>query len=246
LQTDFFENMGKIRAVCRLLYLVLFTIWIVLGIVVVNFVLGPRPRFSMLHRRRWARHALWAIGVDVTIEGEPPTQPCLLLCNHRSYLDPLMVLHDVFCYPVSKAEIGKWPVLGYGARMSGILYVQRESISSRRQTLDGIVSVIKEKGAPVLLFPEGTTHDTATTGPFKRGAFQLAAAEGIPVVPAVLEYGSPKDYWVGNSPFVAHFLKRFSEKRVYAKLRYGHPLQSDDTQALMGAVKDWMDAHLKD
>ncbi len=238
--------MGKIRAIRRLLYLALYTIWIVGSILAVTAVRGYRPRFSMLRRRRWARHLLPAIGVEVTIEGAPPTLPCLILCNHRSYLDPMMILHDTHCYPVSKAEIASWPVLGYGAKVTGILFVERESMSSRRKTLGAIATTIKNEGIPVLLYPEGTTHSTPQTGPFMRGGFQLAAKEALPIVPVAVDYGSPMDYWLGETPFVQHFLSCFSQKKVYARLRYGQPIQSNDPQFLMDAVKTWMDGALMD
>lgn len=233
--------MTQLRAVWRLAYLAFYTIWIVAGIMLVSAIKGYNPQYSMKRRRKWARHLLPAIGIDLTIEGTPPEKPCLIMCNHRSYIDPMLILHDVLAYPVSKAEVANWPVLGYGAKVTGILYLKRESVSSRRKTLGAITNTIQQERIPVILYPEGTTFDTDLTGDFKRGGFQLAATEGIDIVPAVLEYGSKEDYWVGDSAFVPHFLKRFSEKRITARLRYGSPISSNDPAILMSETKRWMD-----
>ena len=213
---------------------------------IVSAIRGYRPQYSMHRRRVWARHLLPAIGVQVTIEGTPPTHPCLIMCNHRSYLDPMLILHDVLAYPVSKAEIASWPILGYGAKVTGILYLKRESISSRRKTLGAITHTIKNEQISVIIYPEGTTYDTPTSGDFKRGGFQLAANEGIEIVPSVLEYGSVEDYWIGDTSFVGHFLARFSEKKITAVLRYGSPMKNSDPHVLMHDVKMWMDTQLRD
>lgn len=238
--------MRKIRAIFRLAYLAIYTIWIVGSIMLVSYIKGYNPDYSMRRRRVWARHLLKAIGIELTIEGTPPTHPCLILSNHRAYLDPILILHDVLAYPVSKAEVENWPVLGYGAKVTGILYLKRESMTSRKNTLNAIADTIKKEGIPVILFPEGTTYGTPTTGDFKRGTFQLAASEGLSIVPVAMEYGSVADYWIGKETFVSHFLRRFQERRIYVRLRYGSSIQGSDAVELLQQTRSWIDAQLID
>ena len=224
--------MNVFRAAARFLYLVFYTTYIVSKIVIGCYFAGFDTNWALRVRQQWARHLLWAIGVKIVQEGTLPEAPCLMMCNHRAYLDPIIILHDVLAWPVSKAEVAKWPVLGYGAKMSGILYLKRESMTSRKQTLAGIAEII-QKGWPVILFPEGTTNAGRLTGAFKRGGFQLAASEQIPVLPIALHFGSEKDYWVGKDLFIPHFFRRFSQKNVFVRIRYGFPILSGDAGELL-------------
>lgn len=235
--------MKQVRAVWRLFFLAVYTIYVVGKILIVSAIRGYSPKYSMTERRKWARRLLRNIGVKIVRDGTLPTQPCILMCNHRSYMDPVITLTDVLAYPVSKAEVANWPVLGYGAKVTGILYLKRESVASRKKTLAAIAETVKG-GWPVILYPEGTTYDSPTTGDLKRGGFQLAANEGLTIVPVALDYGYTADYWVGDATFVPHFLSRFAEKNIYVRIRYGNPITGNDQAALMAQTKQWIDAQL--
>lgn len=235
--------MKPIRGVLRLIFFALATIWLILKITWYNLWNGENIRRSMYIRHRWTRLFLPAIGVRIQTTGTPPAQPCIIMCNHRSYLDPAILTIDVVGMPVSKAEVAKWPIVGYGARVSGTFFLQRESLSSRKSTLNGIAEKVGE-GFIVILFPEGTTHTEPATSPMRKGGFSLAATNGIPVVPVALEYGSADDYWVGKDTFLPHFIRRFGEKNMRVAVRYGPPLVGDDADALLRETQNWIDAQL--
>lgn len=210
-----------------------------------NLLRGENLNRSMQIRKKWARHLLYAIGVRMEVRGEPPKSPCLIMGNHRSYLDPVVLIHDVVACPVSKAEVSKWPIIGYGAKVTGILFLKRESVNSRKKTLEGIGDQVKN-GTSVILFPEGTTHADPQCRSLKPGGFKLAAAENFPVVPVAIEYGNEADYWIGNDTFLPHFLRRFSEKTMKVYVRYGTPMQHDDAEFLRTQTQNWIDKELKE
>jgi 1-acyl-sn-glycerol-3-phosphate acyltransferase len=165
--------------------------------------------------------------------------------NHRSYLDPALLVRDTNAYGVSKAEVAKWPIIGFGAKVSGVLFLKRESAESRKKTLAGIAEKLHE-GYPVMLFPEGTTQSAPTTASFKPGGFKLAAAEGYPIVPVALDFSSTADHWVGKDLFIPHFLRRFSEPEILVQIRYGEAIWSNDPQELLENTQSWIDAELLD
>ncbi len=237
--------MKKIRAFLRLLYFAFYSSFKVGQIILFSGLLGHDIRRSMRIRQRWAQHLLSVIGVRVQIIGTPPDFPCILMSNHRSYLDPAVILHDAQVYAVSKAEVAKWPIIGFGAKVSGVLFLKRESVESRKRTLQGIAEKLQE-GFPVLLFPEGTTHSEPATSSFKPGGFKLAAAEGFPVVPVAIDYASTADHWIGKDTFLPHFLRRFGEKEIRVQVHYGEAIWSDDPQVLLNDAKIWIDAELID
>lgn len=195
-------------------------------------------------RRRWARRLLYGVGVRLEVTGTPPDFPALVVANHRSYIDPILLLCDLDALPVAKAEVASWPVLGKGAALAGILYLRRENSGSRAQTLRQIEAKILE-GFSVILFPEGTTSGQPDTLPFKKGAFQMAVKAGLPVVPVALCYRDERDFWVEQESFLAHAGRRFREKTVHIRLCYGPPFYQEDKDALISEVQAWINTELE-
>ncbi|MDO8366584.1 MAG: lysophospholipid acyltransferase family protein [Saprospiraceae bacterium] len=198
---------------------------------------------SMRVRRRWARNLLQGVGLSVTTEGKAPDYPALIVSNHRSYVDPILMLRDVYGYPVAKAELAKWPIIGKGAKMAGILYLRRESAGSRSGTLRQMQEKI-EAGFSVIIFPEGTTSALPSTLPFKKGAFKLAAQANIPVVPVAIVFADDRDFWVGKDSFLSHAKRRFGERKIDVKLCYGLEMRSEDPEVLLTKSQNWIDATL--
>lgn len=221
----------------------MYTSLIVLEIWLRNLLWGEDIRRSMRVRRRWARNLLSGVGLQVKTEGTVPDFPCLIVSNHRSYIDPILMLREVYGYPVAKAELANWPVIGKGAKMAGILYLKRESAGSRSGTLRQMLEKI-EAGFSVIIFPEGTTSSLNGTLPFKKGGFKLAAQANIPVVPIALVFADKRDFWVGKDSFFSHVKRRFGERKTEVKLCYGPAISSDDPNVLLSKSQAWIDAIL--
>ncbi len=231
--------MKTIRVISRFLFFVLYTTSIVAEIWLRNLLWGQDIQRSMQVRRRWARNLLPSVGISMKTVGTAPDYPCLLVSNHRSYLDPILMLCDVYGYPVAKAELANWPLIGKGAKMAGILYLRRESAGSRSGTLRQMLEKI-EAGYSVIIFPEGTTSGLPGTLPFKKGGFKLAAQANIPVVPVALVFADEQDFWIGKESFLSHAKRRFSEQKIEVALHYGTPLQSADPDELMTKSQSWI------
>lgn len=236
--------MKILRASWRLCYFAFYTSLRILQIILYSVVLGKDLRRSMSLRQSWARHLLPALGIQIDMRGTPPDFPCILMANHRSYLDPALLVRDNKAYAVSKAEVAKWPIIGFGARVSGVLFLQRESAESRKKTLNGIAEKLQE-GYAVFLFPEGTTQSAPGTASFKPGGFKLAATAGFPIVPVALDFESSADHWVGDDTFLPHFIRRFGEKKKRVQISYGAPIWSEDPQELLDKTKSWIDSELQ-
>ncbi|GAB4486863.1 MAG: lysophospholipid acyltransferase family protein [Saprospiraceae bacterium] len=237
--------MKTLRAIYRLLFFVFYTILKSNQIFFADLFWGKNMRRTLLFRRTWARTLLPQLGVKMHVEGVPPDFPCILAANHRSYLDPALLAHDVVGYGVAKAEVANWPVIGWGARIAGVIFLKRENPTSRKLALDGIAEKIRE-GFPVILFVEGTTHTQPATIDFKLGGFKLAANEGFAIVPTAIEFRSPEDYWVGNDTFLPHLWRRLKVKEKHAYIRYGPAIRGDNWEELVQRTKSWIDAELLD
>jgi 1-acyl-sn-glycerol-3-phosphate acyltransferase len=120
------------------------------------------------------------------IEGRerlPWRGPAVLVANHLSMLD-ILVLYGLF-RPfkwVSKAELFRVPVVGWNMWLNDYVPLRRGDRESVRKMMEHCRRHL-EAGSPVLLFPEGTRSETGALQPFKDGAFRLAVAAGVPVIP---------------------------------------------------------------
>ncbi|MCX7901979.1 MAG: 1-acyl-sn-glycerol-3-phosphate acyltransferase, partial [Burkholderiaceae bacterium] len=137
--------------------------------------LAPARRNAIV--RAWSRGLLRLAGARLRIAGAPlpaalaregllpGTKGRLLLANHVSWIDVFAILSTLPCRFVAKAEIRRWPLLGWLVTLVGTLYIER----GRRHAVAAINQRVRERlaaGEAVAVFPEGTTTDGSTLLPF--------------------------------------------------------------------------------
>lgn len=176
----------------------LYTTWATFWFVTPFFVGYPLQRLftsrpAWLHywhsfNRQWARFSIFMWGVPLEVIREtaaPLPQPCIYVANHGSYIDILVLFHTVpgFLNMMGKDSLTKVPLWG---PMFGKTYipVNRKSAVGRGRAMAQAKQSL-EQGRPLALFPEGTIGPKPgeELGPFMDGAFQLAIATGVPLVP---------------------------------------------------------------
>jgi len=172
-----------------------------------------------------ARDLLDAHGVTIECTGRLPTAPAVLVANHVSYLDPLLIASFVPIVPVAKIEAAAWPVLGETMRTLGVLFVDRHEPASGAAVIrEG--SRIAAEGTSILGFPEGTTSNGDSVLQFYRGLFVIAQEARVPVIPIALRYVSREMSWVGRDSFVPHYLRATTRPSTRVLLSFGSPLDS--------------------
>jgi 1-acyl-sn-glycerol-3-phosphate acyltransferase len=182
---------------------------------------AARERARVL--REASRRVLDLHGVELDFRGALPIGGAVLAANHVSWLDPLVVASVVPCVPISKADLSGWPVIGGLARELGVVFISRGDVRSGARVLRSASAAVAH-GLPVLNFPEGTTTFGRSVLPFRKGLFGVARSVGVPVFPAAITYESPDLAWVGDAPFVPHYLKLAARGRTRARLRIGEAL----------------------
>lgn len=173
--------------------------------------------------RRLLRDVTSSHRIEVATRGATPDAPCVLVANHVSYLDPIVIGSVVACAPVAKAELAGWPLVGATARELGAIFVRRGDTHSGARALRQALRAL-EGGASVLVFPEGTTTDGSHVAPFAPGAFGLAALAGVPVATVTVAYDDPRVAWTGDATFVPHYLRLVREPSVGCALAFGPQL----------------------
>ncbi|MEO3811319.1 lysophospholipid acyltransferase family protein [Sphaerisporangium sp. B11E5] len=118
----------------------------------------------------------------------PGDGAALIVANHVSWLDPLVVAAVVPCRALAKSEIARWPVLRTLVAGSGAVFIDRERLSLLPGTVRQVAAVLRE-GRSVVAFPEGTTWCGRGTGVFRPAVFQAAVEAEVPVRPVTLRYG---------------------------------------------------------
>ncbi len=171
---------------------------------------------------------LSAIDVQLSTIGLLPTQG-LVVSNHLSYLDILVLSGAMPCVFVSKAEVQGWPIFGRYARWAGSVFVRRHD---RADTARANVSVAEslQNGVPVALFPEGTTTDGESVLPFHSTMLQPAIDAGSRVTPCCISYELDDGVvehevcWWGDMPLLPHALNLLGKSTIRATVAFGEPL----------------------
>ncbi|GAB4397611.1 MAG: lysophospholipid acyltransferase family protein [Rhodoferax sp.] len=138
----------------------------------------------------WARQALQVLDIELQVRGVPLTRgPLLVVANHVSWLDILVLLASCPCRFVSKVEVGRWPVIGLLTRAAGTLFIQRTSRRDALRVVHQMAACLSPEQARVLaIFPEGTTSNGLQILPFHANLFQAAIVADAPVQPVALRF----------------------------------------------------------
>lgn len=144
------------------------------------------------HIRAWSARLLHIAGIELRTSGTPRPGAVLLVANHVSWLD-IAAIHAVAPHArfVSKADVQRWPVLGWLIRSVGTLFIERDRKRDALRVVHQVAQALRD-GQTVAVFPEGTTDDGRVVLPFHANLLQAAIATATPVQPVVLRYSDPR------------------------------------------------------
>ncbi|WP_086829962.1 1-acyl-sn-glycerol-3-phosphate acyltransferase [Allokutzneria sp. NRRL B-24872] len=136
----------------------------------------------------WCRMLLSALGVRVQVHDlAEGSGTALLMANHVSWLDPVVLMAALPMRVVSKTGIGEIPIIGGLARGAGTIFIDRPRLSQLPSVVGQITAALRE-GTNVAAFPQGTTYCEPAKGRFRPALFQAAVDAGVPVRPVLLDY----------------------------------------------------------
>lgn len=159
----------------------------------------------------WVAENTCAIhGVRTILRGQPPQGTCVLVANHISYFDPLIVASYLPLTAIAKREVASWPIVGEFVKRLGTLFVERDNPASGARVLREAMGLLR-RGVSVLVFPEGTTTNGHQVLPFRRGIFGAALRAGVPIVPVALSYEREDAAWIGNTTFISHYARTMAQ-----------------------------------
>lgn len=189
-------------------WFVLPVIWLsLICLSIVLYVLSYLPRIfsgNYYHclSRFWCRMFVRALDIDLRLihkNTQLLPENYILVANHPSALEDFAIpaLFDV--YPLAKAGVRDWFVLGRISDYAGTIYVKRENAESRHSALQALVEAVRSS-KNIAIFPEGGCKGRRIYKAFHHGAFDISLQTGVPVLPVFLQYIDQDAFeWKGES-----------------------------------------------
>lgn len=143
--------------------------------------------WALFGGRNWLRLS----GMQVSVKGSEhldAKQTYVFISNHRSYLDTA----TLFVYTgrrmglLAKKELLKVPILGVGMGFVNVMAIDRSNSERARETVASATARIRS-GISFGVFAEGTRAKPGEFLPFKKGAFYMAVAAAVPIVPVAIK-----------------------------------------------------------
>ncbi len=189
-----------------------------------------RCRRDLAARARWLQwtcgRVLRVLGVKISAVGEPSVG-ALVVANHVSYLDVLVLASLRPVVFVAKREVRGWPIFGWFARRAGTRFIDRE----RRGDVARVVAEFAPAvagGVGIVIFLEGTSSDGRAVRPFRSSLLAPAVEQRWTVVPAAISYALPAGHdvatevcWWGDMTLAPHLLHLFTLSRIDAFVAWG-------------------------
>jgi lyso-ornithine lipid O-acyltransferase len=209
-------------------------------------------RFNLPRRKtfphRYHRWLCGLFGIRVTVIGKPfQDRGVLMLANHTSYFDILILSRAARVSFIAKNEVASWPLFGTLARLQETVFVERERRSQTAAARDRIRERLKQ-GDALVLFPEGTSSDGNRVLPFRSALMGAAETEigadgqgqvqHVPVQPVSVSYvglhglpmgreNRPLFAWYGDMDLVPHLWEALKTGPIDVVVEFHPPMTVD-------------------
>ncbi len=182
------------------------------------------------------RSAFVILRLPLLVRGPRLKVPGAVVANHGSWLDIFALNARKNVYFVSKSEVASWPGIGWLARATGTVFIERDPREVKTQI--ALFEERLEHGHRLLFFPEGTSTDTLRVLPFKPTLFAPFFSDRIVhdmhIQPVTVIYHAPEGAdprfygWWGDMGFAPHLIKVLAQHpQGQVELVYHAPVRVD-------------------
>ena len=207
--------------------------------------------------RLWHRAAARMFGMRIRRRGDMAAgRPLLLVSNHVSWTDIIVIGAQGDLSFVAKADMVGWPVFGWLSTLQRTIFVERDKTRKSGEQANDIGSRLTA-GEALVLFAEGTTGDGNFLLPFKSSLFGAAdvalaaGAEAIHIQPVAIAYTRLQGMamtrreralaaWIGDATLVPHMLRLLREGALDVTVAFGEPIMfkpGDRRKRIAGMVE---------
>lgn len=219
----------------RVIYKIIILSYLALIAVPVMFFLSFTSNESVpnkkqkAYRTKWQKQVVQTIGIKLEVKGKAKedvngiNQSALWVANHISWMD-IAVLGSQGVGFLSKAEIRKWPVIGWLGEKSGTVFIDRGGKNASQLAATAIADKIYA-GDSILVFPEGTTSSGENVRRFHARIFAPALDHKLSIQPIALQYLNdngqvhPKAAW-NDQNFISNLVDVLAQPHINVILTY--------------------------
>ncbi|MFT5140080.1 MAG: 1-acyl-sn-glycerol-3-phosphate acyltransferase [Lysobacterales bacterium] len=181
----------------------------------------------------WTGMVFKGFGIKVIVNGAAIPGPVLIVSNHISWLDILALHSTAKMGFVSKAEVARWPFIGFLARLSGTVFHERGSQNSSSNVTTVMVNRLNE-GGRIGIFPEGGIWPGDTIKVFHSRLLKAAVEAPCPIQPAMIRYvrdgqrDSDITFRDGEN-FMVNFIRLLGHPSCVCEVVYLEPIHIADS-----------------
>ncbi len=194
------------------------------------------PRYSKARKalsvKRWSLKLLEILNVRLTVKGDPPAaMPAnsMLAANHVSWLDVFILYTQYYARFVAKAEMRKWPIIGWLCVKTGTLFIERERRRDTART-NQIINQALRGGECIAIFPEGTTSDGTNLQAFHTSLLEPAVMSQSTLYPVALRFCdrngavNTEVAYVDQTTLMGSLIKILAQQEIRAELIFAKPI----------------------
>ena len=206
-------------------------------------IIGEHP--NLLHQRaallqKISRALLSHLQVSIQTRGEIPNRG-LLVSNHVSFVDIMLLSALNPLVFVSKSEVARWPIIGPIAVKSGTLFIERQKRSDVSR-INEALSHAFDADVLACIFPEGTSSDGTGVLPFQPSLLQPAISAQLPVCPAHIRYETEGGIraddiaYFGDRNLMDCMRALIRRKKTIARVSFGSPVAADTDRKTLASL----------
>lgn len=182
--------------------------------------------------QRWMQQLAYLSGIRISQYGQQQIDAGLLVANHVSFLDIIVLSSITPVRFLSKDVVRYWPVIGWLTTVSGTVYIQRSRRARLGDVLETVASALQHQ-RPIVVFPEGTTSSGEQVKKFHSGLYQAAIEAQVPVQAMAIRYirdGKLDRHaaYYGRDNFILKLLRILSLAETYVQVHFCPQIDSAD------------------
>ncbi len=218
------------------------------------------PRWRFFIPLWFFRTMLRLIGVRLAMTGPMPKPGTLIVANHMSWFDIIVIGAVMPLSFIAKSEVKSWPLFGQLARLQNTVFVDRRRGRHALAEKNAIAARLGQ-GDSIVLFAEGTSTDGLRVLPFKSTLFSaVEGLDNVPVQAMTMAYTRIHDMamgrrqrmaygWIGDMTLLPHFFFMLAGPPISVDIVFHPPVKNtaqmsrkEMAEILHRQVSDGLDA----
>ncbi len=177
-----------------------------------------RLKANLIHQ--YSKKVLSILHIELQLKNQlPPALPGMIVCNHLSYIDILVISSQIPCLYITSIETKQEGFIGLVCKLAGCVFVERRKKLNLKSELSQIDQCLLS-GIPLVLFPEATSTNGAEVLPFRSSLYECAIRTQSPIHSFCIQYQDPLGAvpYFGKMTFLSHLSNLVNSHSITATL----------------------------